>query len=220
MLDTWRTWELVLPALQRHHDVFAPTLAGHAGGPPLTTLTEDTLADAVEEAMDAAGLATAAFAGNSLGGYLALRLAERGRATAVVALAPAGGWKPGDPHVQDVIARQRRREISTRDIVCDPSAIPPELLAHIGAGVAACPEVDRLTEAATTLPWTVHPDRITCPTRFVWGLEDRLLPYPAAATRYRAWFPTADWVELDGVGHSPQLDTPLETAQLILGFTA
>jgi pimeloyl-ACP methyl ester carboxylesterase len=32
---TWRTWELVLPALERHHDVLAPTLAGHAGGPPL-----------------------------------------------------------------------------------------------------------------------------------------------------------------------------------------
>jgi hypothetical protein len=25
---------------------------------------------------------------------------------------------------------------------------------------------------------------------------------------------------LDGVGHCPQLDVPLETAQLILGFTA
>jgi pimeloyl-ACP methyl ester carboxylesterase len=34
------------------------------------------------------------------------------------------------------------------------------------------------------------------------------------------WFPNADWVELDGIGHCPQLDVPLETAQLILGFTA
>src|SRR4051795_12594345 len=32
--DTWRTWELVLPALERHHDVLAPTLAGHAGRAP------------------------------------------------------------------------------------------------------------------------------------------------------------------------------------------
>jgi pimeloyl-ACP methyl ester carboxylesterase len=34
------------------------------------------------------------------------------------------------------------------------------------------------------------------------------------------WLPHADWVELDGVGHCPQLDVPLETAQLILGWTA
>ena len=30
-LDTWRTWELLLPALESAHEVFAPTLAGHAG---------------------------------------------------------------------------------------------------------------------------------------------------------------------------------------------
>jgi pimeloyl-ACP methyl ester carboxylesterase len=33
--DTWRTWELVLPELERRHEVLAPTLLGHAGGPPL-----------------------------------------------------------------------------------------------------------------------------------------------------------------------------------------
>ena len=33
-MDTWRTWELVLSALERHHDVLAPTLPGHAGGRP------------------------------------------------------------------------------------------------------------------------------------------------------------------------------------------
>jgi hypothetical protein len=34
-VDTWRTWELVLPELERHHDVLAPTLLGQAGGPAL-----------------------------------------------------------------------------------------------------------------------------------------------------------------------------------------
>ena len=61
-------------------------------------------------------------------------------------------------------------------------------------------------------------ERITCPVRIVWGLDDQLLPWPDAAVRYRRdWLPHADWVELDGVGHCPQLDVPLETAQLILG---
>ena len=67
--DTWRTWELVLPALERHHDVLAPTLPGHAGGPALPgELHAGVLADAVERAMDDAGFATAHLAGNSLGG--------------------------------------------------------------------------------------------------------------------------------------------------------
>jgi pimeloyl-ACP methyl ester carboxylesterase len=53
-------------------------------------------AAAVERALDEAGFETAHVAGNSLGGYLALKLAERGRARSVVALPPGGGW-PLDP---------------------------------------------------------------------------------------------------------------------------
>jgi len=41
----------------------------------------------------------------------------------------------------------------------------------------------------------------------------------AAAIGYRRdWLPHPAWVELDGVGHCPQLDAPLGTAPLILGF--
>ncbi len=68
-METWRAWELVLPRLERHHDVLAPTLAGHAGGPPLGDQPDAAaIADAVERAMDEAGFETAHLAGNSLGG--------------------------------------------------------------------------------------------------------------------------------------------------------
>jgi len=56
--------------------------------------------------------------------------------------------------------------------------------------------------------------------RIVWGSEDRVLPWPRAAARYREQLPQADWIVLDGVGHCTQLDVPLEAAQLILGLTA
>lgn len=62
---------------------------------------------------------------------------------------------------------------------------------------------------------------MTCPVRIVWGCSDRLIPLPVSAVRYRRdWLPTADWIELDDVGHAPQLDVPVETAALILDFTA
>jgi pimeloyl-ACP methyl ester carboxylesterase len=108
---TWRVWELVLPALERRHEVLAPTLPGHAGGRPLPAeLTVDTLADAVADTMDGAGFEAAHLVGNSLGGYVALQLAARGRARSVVALAPAGGWVRGDPAIDDLLTFQARMQ--------------------------------------------------------------------------------------------------------------
>src|SRR3954452_19981140 len=102
--DTWRTWELILPALEAGHDVLAPTLPGHAGGPPLEhPIEQEQMLDAVERAMDEAGFDTAHLVGNSLGGYVALQLAARGRARSVVALAPGGGWEPGDSLVAPML---------------------------------------------------------------------------------------------------------------------
>ncbi|HEY5188071.1 MAG TPA: alpha/beta fold hydrolase, partial [Solirubrobacteraceae bacterium] len=114
--DTWRSWELVLPALERHHDVLAVTLAGHAGGPAIDgEITESTLAAAVEAAMDAAGFETAHIVGNSLGGYVSLQLAARGRARTVVAFAPGGGWAEGDDSYRATLAYFR----TMRGLVAD-----------------------------------------------------------------------------------------------------
>jgi len=242
-LDTWRTWELVLPRLERRHDVLALTLAGHAGGPPISGAVDDAvLADAVEAALDAAGIGTAHLAGNSLGGYVALQLAARGRARSVVALAPAGGWARGDTsyrevlgwqaslaaaareaavHADAIAATPEGRRRATRALVTDPSHIPPELVAHLTRGVAACTAAVPLIEHGLEHGWPLDAVAIACPVRVVWGTEDALLAWPGAAARYREeWLPHADWVVLDGVGHCPQLEVPLEAAELILGFTA
>jgi pimeloyl-ACP methyl ester carboxylesterase len=241
--DTWRTWELILPALERRHDVLALTLAGHAGGPPIEGEANDAaLIASVERAMDEAGLESAHILGNSLGGYLALKLAARGRARSVVALAPAGGWAPGDesyrdtmayfasmqdalehaaPNAEAILSSPEGRRRATQDIAVNFEHIPTELLAHQMRGAANCPGARPLIDFVLREGWSLDAQRINCPVRIVWGVDDRLLPWPSAAERYRSvWLPHADWIELDGVGHCPQLDVPLETAQLVLGFTS
>jgi pimeloyl-ACP methyl ester carboxylesterase len=241
---TWRVWELVLALLERHHDVLAPTLPGHAGGPALTgELHDHLLADAIERAMDEAGFATAHIVGNSLGGFVALQLAARGRAASVVALAPAGGWARGDdtyketlkrfatfyeqlraaaPHADALVATAQGRRQATQLVAENYEHIPAELLAHqISGGASATGAPAMIEFALRGGPYELDAERIDCPVRVVWGTADRLLPWPSAAARFRHdWLPHADWIELDGVGHCPQLDVPLETAQLILGFTA
>jgi pimeloyl-ACP methyl ester carboxylesterase len=241
--DTWRTWELVLERLERHHEVLAPALAGHAGGPPLDTPIGDTaIGDALETAMDEAGFETAHVVGNSLGGYLALELASRGRARSVVALAPAGGWAPGDgserealdhfettqellkgaaPYADQIAATPDGRRRATEYITVSYEHIPAELIAHQIRGAARCPAAGALIERARSGDaYPLELERIACPTRIVWGTEDRLLKWPDATARYRDGLPQAEWIELAGVGHCPQLDVPAETAELILGFTA
>ncbi len=241
--DTWRTWELVLPRLERHHDVLAPTLLGHAGGPRLEgEVTDALVADAVERAMDEAGFDTAHLVGNSLGGYVALQLAARGRARTVVALAPAGGWAAGDPglgetldhfvmmrellraaapHAETIVGTREGRRRATAFTTTNYEHIPPELLAHQIRGVVACEGMLPMIAFALRQGYRLEPERITCPVRIAWGTHDRLLRWPSAAVRFREdWLPHADWIELEGIGHCPQLDVPLETAELILGFTA
>jgi len=240
-VDTWRTWDLVLPELERHHDVLAPSLAGHAGGPPLTgDVTPELIPDALEQAMDEAGFETAHIVGNSLGGYMALQLAVRGRARSVVAIAPGGGWAEGDesymetldffpqlqeqvkaiaPHADALLASSEGKRRATLYTTVNYEHIPAELLAHQTRGVVACEGVIPMTEYAKREGYELDAAKITCPVRVIWGTEDKLLPLPSAAVRYREWLPNADWVELEGVGHCPQLDVPLETAQLILGWT-
>jgi pimeloyl-ACP methyl ester carboxylesterase len=231
----------MLPALEREHEVLAPTLPGHAGGPALPAGAGAAfLADAVESAMDEAGFRTAHLAGNSLGGFVALLLATRGRAESVVALSPAGGWGPGDRTAEETLALQLRiheaaraaapradellataegRRRATQLITERFEHIPRELLVHQLLGVARCSAAGSLVEEARAHDWALDTRSLTCPLTFVWGAADRLLPWPSAAARFRVSLPHADWIVLDGVGHCPQLDVPLETSELILGST-
>ena len=141
-----------MPALEREHDVLAPTLTGHVGGPPIAgEVTDALLADGVERAMDEAGFETAHIVGNSLGGFVALQLAARGRAASVVALAPAGGWAADDrgvprdyrplpddagaaaaaaPHADAILATPEGRRRATEFTSTNFEHIPVELLAH------------------------------------------------------------------------------------------
>src|ERR671915_2498315 len=90
---TWRGWKPMLPPLEQSFDVLAVDLPGFGRSPsmpPGTDAAPEALADAVERAMDDAGFERAVLCGNSLGGWIALELARRSRASSVVAISPAG----------------------------------------------------------------------------------------------------------------------------------
>src|SRR5581483_8960211 len=87
-------WRRVIPLLSPHHDVIAPTALGHRGGavPSTRPTTIQHVVDDTERLIDRLGFGRVHLAGNSLGGWVALELARRGRALSVCALSPAGAW--------------------------------------------------------------------------------------------------------------------------------
>jgi pimeloyl-ACP methyl ester carboxylesterase len=176
------------------------------------------LADAVERAMDEAGFEVAHIVGHSIGGYVALELAARARAQSVVAFAPAGGWASehdapaGEPFdYAGTLYQEGKRSPRLW-------AATASVLKNVGLADAAgaLPLLARVMQGG----WTLDAERIACPVRIVWGAEDACLPWPAAAARFRTdWLPDAEYVELEGVAHCPQIEAPITTAQLILEFT-
>ena len=125
------------------------------------------------------------------------------------------------PYAERILASPEGRRRATEHIVTNYEHIPVELLAHLTRGAASCDAGLALIEFASQEGWSLDPEAITCPLRIVWGTDDRLLPWPSAAERFRNdWIPQAEWIELEGVGHCPQLDVPLEASGLILGFTS
>src|ERR1700754_307506 len=85
MLLSGRIWHDVVPFLSNHHQVYNHTLLGHRGGPPVqrhpTTIVD--VVDAAEHYLDDHRLERPHLAGNSAGGFVAVELARRGRATTV-----------------------------------------------------------------------------------------------------------------------------------------
>ncbi|WP_082972078.1 alpha/beta fold hydrolase [Mycobacterium sp. 1245852.3] len=125
----------------------APTAAGHRGGPPLAGETSiGALTDETERLLDCRGLARVHVAGNSLGGWMAIELARRGRAISVCALSHGKGNKerriPFGRELLDVLEQylssrasrfpqQRKRSPST-DVFTSFSAKAPLFLGADG----------------------------------------------------------------------------------------
>jgi pimeloyl-ACP methyl ester carboxylesterase len=240
---TWRVWEPVLPLLERDHDVAAITLTSHVDGPAFPDGVEASfpaLVDAVERDLDDLGWDKAHIAGNSLGGWLSLELARRGRARSIVAVAPAGGWESGSPEekrlvrlfrfnhrvlgvlgprAESLTRRPRLRALLLRDLAAHPERIPPRAAAEFIDGAWRCSAYLDLVDGIVRDGPPRSFEGIDCPVRLVWGTRDRVLPVERYSDRLRRLVPAAEFVTLDGLGHVPMSDDPDLVARTILDVT-
>jgi pimeloyl-ACP methyl ester carboxylesterase len=241
--DSADTWRPTLAALGRaDRRAIAVDLPGFASAgdlEPGAVLPQlDAFGAAVVEHAAEGGAVVAV--GNSLGGCLALRLAEREDLplAGVVPVAPAGLDMPRWFTLIE-------RDPIVRTILAAPVPIPgPFLRLAVGEAYrnlafarprAAVGEVvraftshhrDRATVArflATgrrLLPELQEPfdlERIRCPVLIVWGDRDRMV-YHRGAQRVVDALPDTEVVILDGCGHCPQVEEPERFVPLLLDF--
>jgi len=237
-------WHDVAPALARtgRIEVFAPSMAGHNGGPPSRSWLLDscTMADHVEAQMDELGWDTAHIVGNSLGGWVAFELERRGRARTLTAIAPAGGWHQWAPVKFEIVGkfmagapvwllalifgpRAARRPLAKRLASVPCSATPAGLsdtdLREIIDDVTHCPAYYQLLIRALLLPGLMELADTDLPTHLVICEKDRVLPHPRFTQHFLRHIPDISKVtSLDNVGHIPMFEKPQLIADLIIAW--
>lgn len=235
-------WDPVLAGLQQHHRVHVARLAGHAGGPQLpagVAPTAAALADQLERDLDDAGVHRAHLVGNSLGGWLALELAARGRALSVTALSPALGWEPRGAHLRNLawklsLTRQlvvrgapvlpllfrsaTGRRIGLKIAVAHGDRMSPEAALAFTDAVSECTVWKPLKHWFLTTEHTMGP--IDCPVRIVWSDDDALIPLEPYGARFSTLVPHAERIVLPDVGHVPMYDDPQLVVRTVLDLTS
>ncbi len=228
-------WNAVIPHLSSARRVIAFDIPGFGLTPPLPNCTPPTIAnllDSLEESLVTIGINSPVdFAGNSLGGCLALEAARRGIARSVVAISPTGLWKEHEPaHVRYVFGGLRfmstkfpnllkatLRVSFLREVLF---AIPLSIGSHrmsVRDAHRAIDDVATSTAFEATFDNTRSPfdgSDIRVPVTVAFGNRDWILT--SSAQRRNNLPPHTRWVEKRGWGHVPMWVDPSGVSQLIL----
>jgi pimeloyl-ACP methyl ester carboxylesterase len=233
--DSADTWRLVLDHLgRRNRAALALDLPGFGtadrlrGNKPILTQLDAFTAAAVEHVAGEHG--PVILSGNSLGGVLSLRAAERGDLplAGIAPVAPAGLDMPGwfglierDPLVRwllaapvplpEAVVRTAVAQVYRQLAFAHPRSIPGDVVAAFTSHYRSLAAGRRvLATGRRLLPELADPfqlERIACPVLLVWGDHDRMVTH-RGADQVRAALPDTTYVLIEDCGHCPQVEAP------------
>jgi pimeloyl-ACP methyl ester carboxylesterase len=230
-------WDGMMPLLDRNHRVVAVDLLGHGGSEkPRSGYSIPNQADVVAQALQRLGVRNAEVVGHSLGGTVAVALAQQSPELVerVVILDTPPTHKEAD---LGFVA-----QLGFAPVIGEAFwRVKPAFAVRKGLEVAFAPgfdvpdafvkDVDQMTYSA----YHDSPDESDAYTKeasldqrmretgkpllVMMGAEEQIVQEPAARlAEYRRTVPGAQTKLIAGSGHSPNVEKPAETAGLVLRF--
>jgi pimeloyl-ACP methyl ester carboxylesterase len=230
-------WDGMIPLLAREHRVLAVDLLGHGGSEkPTSGYSVSNQADLVAEALDKLGVSDAEVVGHSLGGGVAVALAQQSpqlvNRVFIVDTPPT--HEDGD---LGLVAK-----LGFAPVIGEAFwRIKPDFAVKKGLEVAFAPGFDvpdEFVEDVDRMNFSAYDDSASGfddytkeelldqrmretrkPLMVIMGAEEQIINEPAKRlAEYRAAVPGARTKLIAGAGHSPNVEKPAQTAALVLGF--
>jgi len=240
-----RWWDAILPLLERRHRVIRVDLLGHGGSEkPASGYSMEDQAAAVAAALRGLGVdGHATVVGHSLGFTVATALAQHDPGL-VGQLVNIGEWSNGGDVRLPLRVRLSRRSLLGRKLVRvtrraailaqlrsafapgydlahgfqDPDQIIEDFRALTPVAFGQIDEEARAYVTAASLPERLSAAGV--PLLVIFGSEDQCYGSPARVAGTYREVPGAEIRTIAGAGHSPNVERPRETAELILAFAA
>jgi len=234
-----KSWKMIRPALQERFQVITFDLPGHGNTAfdPDQPMDPYSLALLIKDQLDELGIEQAHFAGNSLGGWIALEIAAAfpERTKSVIGLAPAGLWLVPTTHrsilgassrfmaqytykyADQLMKQEWARKLGFVEVSPRWRELPHETIVDAvvayGSSEGYFPAWDGMLKRRFDKPISSE-----IPVTIIFGDTDKTLP--AQTSQERTLAPAhARWVTLSQSGHAPMWDSPQECIAEII-YTA
>ena len=224
--DQAGTWNKVAPELKHHFQLVIPDLAGHGESDPATgPLSLGTLLTALEQVLDAIPWRDLplAFAGNSLGAWMAMLYAQK-HPERVTRLVLIDGGPIRNASEIGIMPKDREEARRALDAVLDPSTPRrPNFVLDDLVRVSNTGPISRLLAAGVeNMSKYLLEDKLASfqlPVDLIWGASDRLVPLDYAK-KLQSQLPHCTLTVIERCGHAPQLERPRELTRVLLQILA
>ena len=216
-------WDEVAGLLENDFDLIIPDVRGFGESTTVDeSYTMTDLAGDMAAILDSLGLEKAAFAGHSMGGYVALAFAKA-FPDRISGLSLLASQTAGDAPDRKEGRYKTAAEVAEKGVQLVADAMTDKLSPNQHVRDIIRPLMGKQSVAGVTGTLKAMAERedlssflasFTHPLVLVHGTADELIP-PDRAREIKALVPSAHLVELAGAGHMPMMEQPQQTAEAL-----